>query len=145
MDRNQKRENTVTGRMNKQVLKQLEKLSPGCLVCVEWSDASVGKSLGSGVAVDVPVKSWGVFIGVLGQKNRHIVIAQNSFRYSDGLFDIDYTAIPLTWTASIIVLARDHVPEQIANQLVNSFLMGGRRAFGQRTFQQRVKNHAGLD
>jgi hypothetical protein len=25
--------------------------------------------------------------------------------------------------------------------LVNSFLMGGRRAFGQRIFQQRVKNH----
>jgi hypothetical protein len=26
--------------------------------------------------------------------------------------------------------------------LVNSFLMGGRRAFSHRTFQRRVKNHA---
>ena len=130
--------------MKKQVLKELENLSPGSLVCVEWSDASVGKSLGSGVAVDVPVKSWGLFIGVLGQKNKHVVIAQNTFKYADGLYDIDYTAVPLTWTASITVLARDLIPKETANQLVNSFLMGGRRAFGQRTFQQRVKNHAGL-
>jgi hypothetical protein len=130
--------------LNKQVLKQLENLSPGCLVCVEWTDASIGKSLGSGVAVDVPVKSWGVFIGVLGQKNKHIVIAQNSFRYANDLFDIDYTAIPLTWTANLVVLAKDHVPQQIANQLVKSFLMGGRRVFAHRTIQQRVKNHVGL-
>jgi hypothetical protein len=131
--------------MNKQVLKQLESLSPGCLVCVEWNDASVGKSLGSGVAVDVPVQSWGIFIGVLGEKNKHIVIAQNSFKYASNLWDIDYTAIPLTWTANLIVLAKDHIPQETAKQLVNSFLMGGRRAFGQRTFQQRVKNHTGLD
>ena len=127
--------------MKKHVLKQLADLSPGCLVCVEWSDASVGKSLGSGVAVDVPVRSWGVFIGVLGEKNKHIVLAQNSFRYSNSLFDIDYTAIPLTWTESISVIAKDLVPQQLANELVKSFLMGGRRAFGHRTFQQRVKNH----
>jgi hypothetical protein len=131
--------------MNKQVLKELESLSPGCLVCVEWSDASIGKSLGSGVAVDVPVQSWGIFIGVLGEKNKHIVIAQNSFKYASNLWDIDYTSIPLTWTANLIVLAKDHVPQETAKQLVNSFLMGGRRAFGQRTFQQRVKNHTGLD
>jgi len=56
---------------------------------VEWSDASVGKSLGSGVAVDVPVRSWGVFIGVLGEKNKHIVLAQNSFRYSSGVLVTD--------------------------------------------------------
>ena len=128
--------------MKKQVLKELENLSPGCLVCVEWSDASVGKSLGSGVAVDVPVTSWGVFIGVLGEKNKHIVLAQNSFRYSNSLFDIDYTAIPLTWTASISVIAKDLVPQQLASDLVKSFLMGGRRAFSHRTCQQRVKNHA---
>lgn len=128
--------------LKKRVLKELENLSPGCLVCVEWSDASVGKSLGSGLAVDVPVKSWGLFIGVLGAKNKHIVLAQNSFRYADGLYDVDYTAIPLTWTASVTVLSKDHIPQQIAKELVNSFLLGGRRVFGQRTFQQRMKSHA---
>jgi hypothetical protein len=128
--------------LKKQVLKDLENLSPGSLVCVEWSDASVGKSLGSGVAVDVQVKSWGVLIGVLGEKNKHIVLAQNSFRYSNSLFDIDYTAIPLTWTASITIIAKDLVPQHVASELVKSFLMGGRRAFSHRTFQQRMKNHA---
>lgn len=130
--------------MKKQVLKDLENLSPGSLVCVEWSDASVGKSLGSGVAVDVPVKSWGVFIGVLGERNKHIVIAQNTFQYSTSFYDIDFTAIPQTWTAAIRVLVKDHVSEQTAKQLVNSFLMGGRRSSNRRTFQQRVKNHARL-
>jgi hypothetical protein len=130
--------------LKKQVLKELENLSPGSLVCVEWSDASVGKSLGSGVAVDVPVKSWGVFIGVLGERNKHIVIAQNTFQYSTSFYDIDFTAIPQTWTAAIRVLVKDHVSEQTAKQLVNSFLMGGRRSSNRRTFQQRVKNHARL-
>lgn len=130
--------------LNKQVQKQLDNISLGCVICVEWCDASRGKSLGTGFAVDVPVKSWGVFIGILGQRNKHIVIAQNSYKYSDGLYDVDFTAIPLTWTANVTVLAKDHVPEQIAKQLVNSFLIGGRRALCKRIFQQRVRNHDGL-
>jgi len=129
----------------KNLRKQLEGLAPGDLVSVDWCDASVGKSLGSGVAVDVPVKSWGIFIGVLGEKSKHIIIAQNSFRYSDGLFDIDYTAIPLSWTAKITLVAKGHIEPKIATSLVNSFLMGGRRVFHERKIQQQsVKNHAGL-
>jgi hypothetical protein len=127
---------------SKNLRKQLEQLAPGDLVSVDWCDASVGKSLGSGVAVDVPVQSWGIFIGVLGEKNKHIVLAQNSFRYSDGLFDIDYTAIPLSWTANINVIVKGHVEPKAATILVNSFLMGGRRAFRERKIQQQsVKNH----
>lgn len=41
--------------MNKQVLKQLETVGPGSLIIVDWNDASVGKSLGSGTCVDVPI------------------------------------------------------------------------------------------
>jgi hypothetical protein len=63
------------------MMKQLESLSPGDLICVDWYDASIGKSLGSGVDVDVPVKSWGIFVGLLGQKNKHIILAQNDFLY----------------------------------------------------------------
>jgi hypothetical protein len=126
---------------DKNLRKQLEKLSPGDLVCVEWCDASVGKSLGSGVAVDVPVKSFGVFIGVLGSKNKHVVIAQNAFKYSDGFFDIDYTSIPLSWTAQIILVTKNLVNSTEAQYLVNSFLMGGRRTLQNRTRQQKVRNH----
>ena len=130
--------------MGKNVTKQLKDVLAGDLICVEWSDASVGKSSGVGVAIDVPVKSWGVFIGVFGEKSRHIVIAQNSFKYSSGVFDIDYTAVPLTWTLGVVVIAKACIDVRTARELLNSFLLGGHRALNKRTFQKRVINHAGL-
>jgi hypothetical protein len=82
----------------KELNSQIRQLSAGVLVCVEWCDASIGKSLSNGIGgIDVPVKSWGVFIGVLGKSREHVILAQNCFQYSDGLYDIDYTAIPLPW------------------------------------------------
>jgi hypothetical protein len=79
----------------KDVVRQIKSLSPGDLVRVEWFDASIGKSLTGGLGgIDVPVSSWGVFVGVLGEKNKHIILAQNNFRYSDNLYDIDYTTVP---------------------------------------------------
>lgn len=88
----------------KQGLKQqIKALMIGCLVRVEWYDASVGKSLTQGTSnIDVPVNSWGIYLGVLGEKNKHIILAQNTFRYADGLYDVDYTAVPLTWTNALI-------------------------------------------
>jgi hypothetical protein len=127
--------------MKNNLNKTIENLTPGDLISIEWSDASVGKSSGSGMAIDVPVKSWGVFVGLIG-KTKHIVLAQNSFRYSDGLFDLDYTAIPLSWAFNIEVLAKNHVPTETAEKLVNSFLIGGHRTFSrQRTFQRRLSTH----
>jgi hypothetical protein len=120
--------------------KQLQDLQPGDLICVEWTDASVGKSLGSGVAVDVPVKSWGIFISILGKRSKHIVIAQNNFQYSDGLYDIDYTAIPVGWTEKVTIVSKQHVPVEEAEQLFTSFLRGGKRV-SSRHKQQKVKNH----
>jgi len=130
----------------KQLKKVLSDLRSGDLVCVEWSDASVGKSSGSGVSIDVPVKSWGVYVGLFGERAKHIVLAQNSFRYSDGLFDLDYTAIPASWALDLTVIAKSHLPENVAKNLVNSFLLGGRRAFNhQRMFQRRASTHDGPD
>ena len=119
---------------------QLEDLQLGDLVCVEWSDASIGKSLGSGVAVDVPAKSWGIFIGLLGKRSKHIVLAQNDFQYSDGLYDIDYTAIPVSLAVNVKVVAKSHVPKDEAEILFTSFLRGGRRMSSQHK-QQKVRNH----
>ena len=121
------------------MMKQLESLSPGDLICVDWYDASIGKSLGSGVDVDVPVKSWGVFVGLLGQKNKHIILAQNDFLYSDGVYDIDYTAVPVTWTCSIQVIVKNHVNRETVKRLLSSFLMGGRKRLHKA--QSRVANH----
>ena len=133
--------------MNQNQLKKVfDSLRPGDLVCVEWCDASVGKSSGSGISIDVPVKSWGIYVGLFGERTKHIVLAQNSFRYSDGLFDLDYTAIPASWALDLQVVAKSHIPEVTAKSLVNSFLLGGHRAFKhQRTFQRRASTHERLD
>jgi len=125
--------------------KVFDELRPGDLICVEWCDASVGKSSGSGISIDVPVKSWGVYVGLFGERAKHIVLAQNSFRYSDGLYDLDYTAIPASWALDLSVIAKSHLPENVAKSLINSFLLGGHRAFNhQRTFQKRASIHERL-
>ncbi len=57
-----------------QLKKVFASLRPGDLVCVEWCDASVGKSSSSGVSIDIPVRSWGLYVGVFGQRTKHIVL-----------------------------------------------------------------------
>ncbi len=126
--------------MKGEVLKQIKQLQVGDLIRVQWNDASIGKSLSGGLhGIDVPVISVGIFLGVLGEKNKHIILGQNHFRYADGLYDIDYTAVPVSWAVQITVIVKAYVSPEEANQLVTSFLMGGRRP--RRTKQQRVKNH----
>lgn len=126
--------------MKKELKKQLKDLQVGDLISVSWTDASIGKSLGSGVAVDVPAQSWGIFIGLMGKHNKHIVLAQNNFQYSDGFYDIDYTAIPVSWAVTVNVIEKNHVAKDEAEILFTSFLRGGRRVSSKHK-QQKVKNH----
>lgn len=134
--------------MSKQIQKTIEKLKPGDLICCSWCDASVGKSSNNGGIIDVPVRSWGVYIGLFGRNAKHIVIAQNSFQYADGLYDLDYTAIPLGWTVEITILIAEYYPQQIAGSLVNSFLQKDRKTFTtsnrpRALFQRRLSLHGG--
>jgi hypothetical protein len=130
----------------KEVVKQVKGLTLGDLVKVDWFDASIGKSLSGGLnGIDVPVTSWGIFIGLLGQKNKHIILAQNNFRYADGLYDIDYTAVPTAWTINITTIAKNHVKPEDAKQLLHSFLIGGKQSTQRNKKQQRVTNHERLD
>jgi len=126
--------------MSRQVLKQIKSLQPGDLIRVEWTDASIGKSLTSGAEVDIPVKSWGIYVAVLGKRNKHIVLAQNRFEYSNGMYDVDYTAIPLSWALKITVISAQEVGSKEAVQLLKSFLAGHCR-----TLKRRTRNHARLD
>ncbi len=120
-------------------------LDPGDLIVCEWCDASVGKSRSNGLAIDVPVQSWGIYVGLFGEKIKHIVLAQNSFRYSDGMYDLDYTAIPVGWTTSVKILSKEHIPKSDCGNLVNSFLLGGHtggnRMRTARTAQKRLRTH----
>jgi len=120
--------------MNKMISRQIKCLQLGDLVRVEWFDASIGSSRAG--AIDVPVHSWGVFIGVLGERNKHIILAQNNFRYTDGLYDVDYTAIPLSWALTIKIVNSGEVPAEEAKSLLDSFLAGRKR-----TLKRRVSNH----
>jgi len=130
----------------KEIVRQLKGLVLGDLVRVDWFDASIGKSLSGGLGgIDVPVMSWGVFLGVLGEKNKHVILAQNSFRYADGVYDIDYTAVPLVWASNITAIIKNHVPLADAKQLLNSFLVNGKRASAKRLKQQKTVNHERLD
>ena len=130
----------------KEVVKQVKGLQLGDLIRVEWFDASIGKSLSGGLnSIDVPVTSWGIFLGVLGKKNKHIILAQNNFRYADGLYDIDYTAIPTAWTQNITAINKNHVSPTEAEQLLNSFLIGGKNITKRNKKQQKVTNHERLD
>jgi hypothetical protein len=118
---------------------QLKLLCVGDLICVEWCDVNFGKISGSGASIDVLVKSWGIYVGLFGNKTKHVVIAQNSFRYSDGLFDLDYSAIPLDWAEELSVLVKEGISREEAGKLVNSFLLGGHCRLSRTcTFQRRI-------
>jgi len=124
----------------KEVLKRIKNLCPGSLLRVEWFDASTAKTAMGG-PIDVPVKSWGIFLGVFGEKNKHIILSQNNFKMTEqGLYDIDYTAIPVTWTIAISVLDPNAVSQDEANKLLHSFIAGTRKHAIKRA-QWKVVNH----
>ena len=107
--------------MSKQILKLLENVKPGDLIAVDWCDASCGKSSQNGGSIDVPVRSWGVYLGLMGQKIKQIVLAQNSFRFNNALYDLDYTAIPISWATEIQCIQDSHIPKEIVDDLLRSF------------------------
>ena len=94
---------------------------PGELVCCMSTDASIGKTSTNGGVIDVPVRSWGIFVGVFG-KRKHIILAQNSFEYADGLSDLDYTAISLSWIENVQIIAQHYTHEGAVRILVASFV-----------------------
>ncbi len=128
--------------MRNSIRKIVDGLNVGDLILVEWCDASMGKS-GDITDIDVPAKSWGIYMGLFGDKTKHIVIAQNSYRYSDGLSDLDFTAVPVGWATNCRILDKGHVPKQASAELTNSFLRGGHHRGGirRRIFQRRLTMH----
>jgi hypothetical protein len=105
----------------KQVKKILENVNPGDLIAVDWCDASSGKSSMSGGDIDVPVRSWGLFLGLIEGRIKHIVLAQNSFRFTESVFDLDFTAVPIGWAVEVKVLATKHVDREVAEDMMRSF------------------------
>jgi len=123
--------------VSRKVLAAVKDVELGDLIRVDWFDASIGRSLATGTKVDVPVRSWGIFIAVLGEKSKHVILAQNSFKYTDDLYDVDYTSIPLSWAVNVEAVNKAEVDREVAERLLQSFLAGRCR-----TIKKRTKNHA---
>jgi len=84
--------------LNKKVLKQLSGLQLGDFVEVTWLDASKGRfetveelreAGASGVEIDLPVASYGVYIGSFGKIAKHVVLVASQWIYVQGFGQID--------------------------------------------------------
>jgi len=99
--------------MSKKVLKQLSELQLGDLIEVTWLDASRGKletveelrEAGvSGAEIDLPVTSYGVYIGTFGKIAKHIALVASQWLFAQGYGQIDCTIIPVGTVENIRVL-----------------------------------------
>lgn len=114
--------------MSKKTVKQkICTLKLGDLIRLEWHDASRGearvdKKRRGLISFDIPVTSWGVFLGVLGSKVKHVVLVRDHFQMPGGVFDIDFNVIPLGMVADVSVLKRGELSQHMAEWLKNAFL-----------------------
>jgi len=100
--------------VNKKSLeKQLQRLQLGDLIEVTWLDASRGKletveelreAGAAGAEIDLPVTSYGVYIGAFGKRAKHIVLVASQWLFSQGYGQIDCTIIPVGTVEKIRVL-----------------------------------------
>ena len=111
----------------------LDNVAKGDLVRVNWFDASRGQALTIRGRLDIPVYSWGIYLGVLGQKRRLIVLAQNSFKLNNDFYDVDYTCIPVSVLDGVTVIHKTEIPPDVAEMLLLSFTSGRRRIIKRRT------------
>jgi len=99
--------------VSKKVLKQLGELQLGDLIEVTWLDASRGRletveelrEAGvPGAEIDLPVISYGVYIGTFGKIAKHIVLVASQWLFAQGYGQIDCTIIPVGTVENINVL-----------------------------------------
>lgn len=110
-------------------IKQIKDLRLGDLVRCEWSDASKGearvtKDMQSDVQFDIPVTSWGVFLGIVGHKTKHIILLRDHFEMSAalGVYDVDFNVIPLGMISNLALLKRAELDREVATLLKTAFL-----------------------
>jgi hypothetical protein len=70
----------------------------------------------------------------LGKRREHVILAQHAFRYNDGLYDIDYTAVALPWATSSTIVEKRYVCSAEAQVLLNSFSINGKNKSEKTTF-----------
>jgi hypothetical protein len=143
--------------MSKNVLKALENIKPGDLICVDWLDAIRGRietmrelreAGSSGAIIDSPVKSYGVFIGLFGRKSKHIVLVASLWVFTAvaDYGQVDSTIIPLGCVEDVHVVQSSVLDVERVKLCMSAFLQGRcyhyhrRFQFKGRTFEVNRKN-----
>jgi len=113
--------------MNKQILKQIKALQLGDLVEIFWLDASKGearvqKKVKSKTQFDILVQSTGYFIGVAGQKTKHVILVRDAFQLSSDVYDIDWNCVPIGMIDRVNVARPGALNLQLATHLQKAFL-----------------------
>lgn len=121
--------------MSKAVLKALEQVKPGDLICVDWLDASRGKietvrelrEVGvPGAVIDSPVKSYGVFIGLFGKRSKHIVMVASLWVFTAvaDYGQVDTTIIPVGTVENVCVVQHAILDVDRVRLCQAAFMMG---------------------
>jgi len=114
----------------REVRKQIKGLQLGDLIRVRWFDACKGEarideqSEEAKVQFDSPVTSWGVFLGLVGEKTKHVLFIRDHFQMnaSSGVYDIDFSVVPIGMIHAIEVLKRSELEPKVAELLQQEFL-----------------------
>jgi len=114
----------------REVRKQLRALHLGDLVRVRWFDACKGEvrideqSEDAGVQFDIPVTSWGVFLGLVGEKTKHVLLIRDHFQMNamSGVYDIDFNVVPIGMIQAVEVLKSSELEPHVAELLQQAFL-----------------------
>jgi hypothetical protein len=114
----------------REVKRQIRGLQLGDLVRVCWFDACKGEarideqSEEARMQFDIPVTSWGVFLGVVGEKTKHVLLIRDHFQMnaSLGVYDIDFNVVPIGMINAIDVLKRSELEPNVAKLLQQAFL-----------------------
>lgn len=143
--------------MSKQILKSLENVKPGDLICVDWLDASRGRietmrqlrEVGSpGAVIDSPVKSYGVFIGLFGKRSKHIVLVASLWVFTAvaDYGQVDSTIIPVGCVEDVRTVQGGVLDLERVKLCMSAFLQGRcyhyhkRFQFRGRTFEVNKRN-----
>jgi len=112
----------------REVKRQIKGLQLGDLIRVRWFDACKGearidKKSEAEVQFDIPVTSWGVFLGLVGEKTKHVLLIRDHFQMnaSSGIYDIDFNVVPIGMIQTVEVLKRSELEPGVAKLLQQAF------------------------
>jgi len=113
--------------MKKEILKQIKALQLGDLVEIFWFDASKGEARVQRKAkaetqFEILVQSTGYFIGVAGQKAKHVILVRDAFQLSSDVYDIDWNCVPIGMICGVKVARPGALNLQLATSLQKAFL-----------------------